>query len=154
SEAVSLVIQAATMTEGGDIFMLDMGQAIRIEDLAHKMIRLRGLRPGQDIPIIYSGVRPGEKLHEELVSSDEAQLRTLHPKLFRIRSQGFANVHALSGQVSNLIALATDQHAEELVEALWQLVQARTAPQLAWAELPSPALMSPATDRQLVISSY
>ena len=79
------MLQAATMTEGGDIFMLDMGQPIRIEELAHKMIRLRGLRPGQDIPIIYSGIRPGEKLHEELMSSDETQLPTMHPKLFRIR---------------------------------------------------------------------
>jgi FlaA1/EpsC-like NDP-sugar epimerase len=154
SEAVSLVIQAATMTEGGDIFMLDMGQAIRIEDLAHKMIRLRGLRPGQDIPIIYSGTRPGEKLHEELISSDETQLATMHPKLFRIRSQCFANVHALSVQVADLIALAADQRAEELIEALWQLVQAKPAPQLAWAESPSSALTSEAADRQLVISRY
>jgi FlaA1/EpsC-like NDP-sugar epimerase len=71
SEAASLVIQAATLTEGKDIFMLDMGQRIRIADLAHKMIRLRGLRPGQDIAIEYTGIRPGEKLYEEFLAPDE-----------------------------------------------------------------------------------
>ena len=86
AEAVSLVIEAATMTRGGDIFMLDMGQPIRIEDLAHKMIRLRGLRPGADIAIAYTGVRPGEKLHEELYTAAEARSRTGHPKIFRIAS--------------------------------------------------------------------
>jgi FlaA1/EpsC-like NDP-sugar epimerase len=153
SEAVSLVIQAATMTEGGDIFMLDMGQPIRIEDLAHKMIRLRGLRPGQDIPIIYSGVRPGEKLHEELISDDEAQLPTVHPKLFRIRSQCFANIHELSSQVACLIGLAAEQRAEDLSEALWQLVHAKPAPQLIWADS-TPAALANQADRHLAISSY
>jgi FlaA1/EpsC-like NDP-sugar epimerase len=121
SEAVSLVIQAATMTEGGDIFMLDMGQPIRIEDLAHKMIRLRGLRPGQDIAIAYSGVRPGEKLHEELIASDEQQLSTMHPKLFRIRSSTMLDLANLSDQVSHLIELAYHQQSEALTKALWQL---------------------------------
>jgi FlaA1/EpsC-like NDP-sugar epimerase len=148
------MLQAATMTEGGDIFMLDMGQAIRIEDLAHKMIRLRGLRPGEDIPIIYSGIRPGEKLHEELMSSDETQLPTLHPKLFRIRSQCFANMYTLSDQVTDLIALAAEQLAEDLVEALWQLVQAKNAPQLAWADLSPQELTSQAADRQLAMSDF
>jgi len=154
SEAVSLVIQAATMTEGGDIFMLDMGQAIRIEDLARKMIRLRGLRPGQDIPIIYSGIRPGEKLHEELISSDETQLATLHPKIFCIRSRRFANIHELSHHVADLIGLAVDQRAEELVDALWQLVQAKTVPQLVWADSPPQMLINQPGERQTAMSSF
>src|SRR4029079_5522672 len=98
SEAVSLVIQAATLTSGGDIFMLDMGQAIRIEDLAHKMIRLRGLRPGADIPIVYTGVRPGEKLHEELFTADERQQPTEHPKIFRIQAEHALDLAGLPEQ--------------------------------------------------------
>jgi FlaA1/EpsC-like NDP-sugar epimerase len=83
SEAAGLIIQAASFTQGGDIFMLDMGERIRIDDLARKMIRLRGLRPGIDIPIIYTGVRPGEKLHEELAYADEETEPTEHPAVRR-----------------------------------------------------------------------
>jgi FlaA1/EpsC-like NDP-sugar epimerase len=122
TEAVSLVIQAAALTEGGDIFMLDMGQAIRIEDLAHKMIRLRGLRPGEDIPIVYSGVRPGEKLHEQLYTEGEQRLSTAHPKVFRIRS-AHTGAGELSDGVARLIELAYLQRADELVAELWQLVR-------------------------------
>ncbi len=123
SEAVSLVIQAATMTEGGEIFMLDMGQAIRIEDLARKLIRLRGLRPGQDIPIAYNGIRPGEKLHEELTGSFEQQSPTPHPKLFRIRSRYRANLSDVPNAAMRLVGLALEQRREDLVDGLWQLVQ-------------------------------
>jgi FlaA1/EpsC-like NDP-sugar epimerase len=123
SEAVSLVIQAGTLTEGGDIFMLDMGQAIRIEDLAHKIIRLRGLRPGEDIPIVYSGVRPGEKLHEQLFTDDEEQLTTTHPKIFRIRSCNAMEPGSLSEQVANLIELAYHQRSEALTAALWRIAR-------------------------------
>jgi FlaA1/EpsC-like NDP-sugar epimerase len=123
SEAVSLIIQAAALTEGGDIFMLDMGQAIRIEDLAHKMIRLRGLRPGEDIPIVYSGTRPGEKLHEELVASDEQKLPTDHPRILRIRSSYAVDSAYLLDRIAGLIELAFGQRNDELVEELWRLVQ-------------------------------
>ena len=124
SEAVSLVIQAATLTEGNDIFMLDMGQEIRIIDLAHKMIRLRGLRPGQDITIKYVGVRPGEKLHEELLAPQEKRLATGHPHIFRIRTRPEPFNRALfSKQISDLIKLSEVQQRDKLIEVLWQLVQ-------------------------------
>jgi FlaA1/EpsC-like NDP-sugar epimerase len=151
SEAVSLIIQAATMTEGGDIFMLDMGQPIRIEDLANKMIRLRGLRPGQDIPIVYSGVRPGEKLHEELVASDEQQLATGHPKLFRIRSQSFGDSRQLAARVADLVELGVEQHAEDLVAALWQLVYTDTVPNLVQPSAVAQPLSSREIGRQLAV---
>ena len=73
SEAVSLIIQAGALTKGDDIFLLDMGQQIRIDDLARRLIRLRGLRPEVDIPIVYTGVRPGEKMHEELLNEEEVR---------------------------------------------------------------------------------
>ena len=87
SEAVSLIIQAAALTEGGDIFLLDMGQQIRIDDLARRLIRLRGLRPEVDIPIVYTGVQPGEKMHEELIGDGEVQETTSHSHIFRVRSR-------------------------------------------------------------------
>ena len=67
-EAAQLVMQAGAMGKGGEIFVLDMGEPVKITDLAQDMIRLMGLKVGEDIEIIYTGLRPGEKLHEELVS--------------------------------------------------------------------------------------
>jgi FlaA1/EpsC-like NDP-sugar epimerase len=80
-EAASLVIQAASFAEQGQIFILDMGEPIRTADLAEKMIRLKGLEPGRDIRIVYTGLRAGEKLHEELTMASERLLSTHHPKI-------------------------------------------------------------------------
>jgi FlaA1/EpsC-like NDP-sugar epimerase len=139
SEAVSLVIQAATLTSGGDIFMLDMGQAIRIEDLAHKMIRLRGLRPGADIPIVYTGVRPGEKLHEELHTADEAQLPTPHARIFRIQAAFDVRAANLTERVGELIELAYRQRVGELTDALWRLARHEQVLESGPLALPAPA---------------
>lgn len=79
-EASQLVLQAAAMGEGGEIFVLDMGQPIRIADLAKQMIRLSGRRE-EDVPIVYTGLRPGEKLYEELLADDEHTRPTHHPKV-------------------------------------------------------------------------
>lgn len=128
-EAVSLVIQAATQTEGGDIFMLDMGQEIRIADLAHKLIRLRGLRPNLDIPIVYTGVRPGEKLREELITPDETRQPTVYPKIFRIRPQALPWRNAeLASLVSTLVDLAQRPDSGPMLDLLWQLVRAEPVP--------------------------
>ncbi len=81
-EACQLVLQAATMGVGGEIFILDMGEPIKIVDLAKDLIVLSGLRPELDIPIKYIGIRPGEKLFEELSTSEEHADKTLHPKIF------------------------------------------------------------------------
>ncbi len=80
-EASQLVLQAAAMGKGGEIFVLDMGQSVRIVDLARDLIRLSGLQP-DDIEIVFTGLRPGEKLYEELYFDDEEMQSTLHPKLF------------------------------------------------------------------------
>jgi FlaA1/EpsC-like NDP-sugar epimerase/lipopolysaccharide/colanic/teichoic acid biosynthesis glycosyltransferase len=79
SEAAILILEAAAMTRGGEVFMLQMGERIRIVDIASRMIRLRGLRPELDVAISFSGVRPGEKLHEELLLPGERPLPTKHP---------------------------------------------------------------------------
>ena len=84
AEAVQLVLQSAMLSRGGEIFMLDMGQPVRIMDLAQRMIRLSGYRVGVDIPIEITGRRPGEKLDEELCEPDEQVLSTSHPYINRL----------------------------------------------------------------------
>jgi FlaA1/EpsC-like NDP-sugar epimerase len=82
-EAVQLVLQAGSMAQGGEIFVLDMGEPVKIKDLAYNLIRLSGLEPNVDIDVLYTGLRPGEKLYEELlINNDEAQIKTDIDKIF------------------------------------------------------------------------
>src|SRR5206468_4108863 len=82
-EAVQLVLQAGALGRGGELFMLDMGQPVRILDLARDLIKLWGLEEGSDIDIQFTGIRPGEKLYEEMFFSDEFAVPTEHPKVLR-----------------------------------------------------------------------
>lgn len=93
-EACQLVLEAGSMGEGGEIFVFDMGEPVRIIDLAEKMIQLAGLRPGKDIEITYTGLRPGEKLFEELFAEDENNKPTHNPKIYKadVRPYEFENV--------------------------------------------------------------
>jgi len=90
-EAVNLIIHAACLTNGNDIFVLQMGEVVRIVELAERMIRLRGLRPYTDIEIEFTGVRPGEKIHEELFHGVEKPHETMHPNIMKVNtwSMGF-----------------------------------------------------------------
>jgi len=81
-EAAQLVVQAGALGESGEILVLDMGEPVRILDLARRMIELSGFGPGQEIPIVFTGLRPGEKLFEEIELDGEAMDRTRHPKIF------------------------------------------------------------------------
>ena len=81
-EAVSLVLQAGAYAKGGEIFVLDMGDPVRIDDLARNMIRLSGFEPDVDIPIVYTGLRPGEKLYEELLLQEEGMERTQNEMIY------------------------------------------------------------------------
>ncbi len=81
-EAVQLVLQASAMAQGGEIYILDMGEPIRILDLAKDTITLSGFKPFEDIDIVFTGIRPGEKLFEELEMSEEKIAKTRHPKIF------------------------------------------------------------------------
>ncbi len=89
-EAVILILQAGAMGSGGEIFVLDMGEPVKIVDLAEQMIRLSGLQPGEDIEIVYSGLRPGEKMYEELFYQAEKLQPTMHAKIMLARSQQVA----------------------------------------------------------------
>ncbi len=81
-EAIQLIIQAGSIIEEGELFILDMGKPVKILDLARDLIHLSGLNPGEDIPIEFTGLRPGEKLHEELAKDDEQLEKTRHEKIF------------------------------------------------------------------------
>ncbi|MBI2910210.1 MAG: polysaccharide biosynthesis protein [Chloroflexi bacterium] len=123
-EAVSLVLQAAAFTEGRDVFMLDMGEEMRILDLAEKMIRMRGLRVGKDIKIVFTGARPGEKLNEELLLPEfEERVLTPHPRIFRVHSNHRVERAALLSQIDALVALCYKEEPYELVTRLHSLAK-------------------------------
>lgn len=102
-EACRLVLEAGTMGKGGEIFMFDMGKPVKIKDLAIKMIQLSGLEVGKDIKIEYVGLRPGEKLYEELLASEESSVPTHHPKITiaRVRPQTMEETAFLFAELEN-----------------------------------------------------
>ena len=114
AEAVGLILQAATFAKGGEIFVLDMGKPMTILSLAETMIKLSGLRPGKDIPIVFSGVRPGEKLTEELGVDATRAERTDHARIFvgRIPQLPHPDVESLLARCATLsqtgLRLTTD----------------------------------------------
>lgn len=120
-EASQLVLQAGAMGEGAEIFVLDMGQPVKILDLAEKMIRLSGFEPDLDIPIHFSGMRPGEKLFEEIELEGEDMSKTRHPKIFvgRLHPQPSEWIDAA---LTRLRALARSGRPEEVRAALGELV--------------------------------
>ncbi|MBC2736693.1 MAG: polysaccharide biosynthesis protein [Desulfobacteraceae bacterium] len=110
-EACQLILQAGVMGSGGEIFLLDMGTAIKIDDMARDLIRLSGFEPGVDIDIQYIGLRPGEKLYEELITDGEGILPTQHKKIMILSSES-CNLEALSEQIGALSTLAKKYDAE------------------------------------------
>ena len=100
-EAVQLVIQAGAMAKGGEIFVLDMENKVKIIDLAKNLIRLSGFEPNEDIDIEITGLRPGEKLHEELLMAEEGLASTKHDKIF-IGQPCYTDLKFLQMQLENL----------------------------------------------------
>lgn len=131
-EAVYLVLQAASMENGGETFVLNMGEPIRVLDLAEDLIRLSGLEPQRDIEILYTGIRRGEKLVEELWEEGTPLTKTLHPDVFRLDGDdSFSNLN-LSQAIDSLLAAAYAGHSESIVHLLDELVPGssiREAPQ-------------------------
>ncbi|MET1260775.1 polysaccharide biosynthesis protein [Flagellimonas sp. DF-77] len=105
-EASQLVLEAGSMGSGGEIFIFDMGESVKIFDLAKNMIKLSGLRYPEDIDIKVTGLRPGEKLYEELLANGENTLPTYHKKIMigKVREQNYAKTRALIDElcVSNI----------------------------------------------------
>lgn len=121
AEAGQLILQAAVLGEGGEIFVLDMGQPVRISYLAEQLVRLAGKEPGRDIDIVYTGLRPGEKLFEELFHADESYANTGHEKIFLARN-GMANVDELESLVQAAERAVQRYDSEELRRILSRLV--------------------------------
>lgn len=123
-EASRLVLEAATMGKGGEIFLFDMGEAVKIRSLAERMIKLSGLEPDKDIEIKYTGLRPGEKLMEELLTKKENTLPTYHEKIF-IAKQEDVNPQEVEKSISELVELlSSDQEDRDMaiVENIKHLV--------------------------------
>jgi FlaA1/EpsC-like NDP-sugar epimerase len=128
-EAAQLVLQAGAMGRGGEIFVLDMGEPVRIVDLANDMIRLSGLRVGEDIEIQIVGLRPGEKLYEELYDASENHQRTTHPKIMvaaSARRKLLEVIHDI-GRLEMLV----DEPNDVLKEALQEIIFAPQAVEVA-----------------------
>ena len=115
-EAVQLVLQAGALGRGGEVFLLDMGEPIRIVDIATDLIRLSGLTVGTDIEIKFSGVRPGEKLYEEMFFSAENVLTTEHPKVLRARNGILPE--GIMRRIEALVKAAEAEHPDDELRAL------------------------------------
>ncbi len=120
-EAAQLVIQAGAKGEGGDLFLLDMGEPVKIIDVARELLELHGLREGQDIEIKFIGARPGEKIHEELSWEDEGLERLNGSKLLRLRAPGRPDWTKLSRQIDALDELCEQGEESALRERLMAL---------------------------------
>jgi FlaA1/EpsC-like NDP-sugar epimerase len=121
-EAVHLVLQAAAMGEGGEAFLLNMGEQVRILDLAEDLIRLSGLEPGRDIEIEFTGIRPGEKLREELWEGDKTYDKTAHPDVFRSTGEDMADEATVRVTLERLADLVAASQPEAIIDLLDEVV--------------------------------
>jgi FlaA1/EpsC-like NDP-sugar epimerase len=120
-EAAQLVLQAGALGEGGEIFILDMGQPVKVVDLARDMIHLSGLTPGEDIEIVFTGMRPGEKLFEELGTSADQVDRTRHEKVF-VGKIPLMAPEAVMAAVTRMAGVARDGDGKAIREELQKLI--------------------------------
>ena len=120
-EACQLILQAGAMGHGGEIFLLDMGTPIKIDDMARDLIRLSGFEPGIDIKINYIGLRPGEKLFEELITDGEDIIPTRHEKIMVLQGTE-CNLQTLNGKIDELLQLSVHQAAKDIKIKLQQIV--------------------------------
>ncbi len=121
-EAVYLVLQAASLGEGSETFMLNMGEQVRILDLAEDLIRLSGLEPGKDIEVVFTGIRPGEKLSEDLWNDGDSFESTAHPDIYRVVRQDELLGEELKNSLEELIKLAREGDAPAIICLLDELI--------------------------------
>jgi FlaA1/EpsC-like NDP-sugar epimerase len=136
-EAVYLVLQAASMEQGGETFVLNMGEPVRILDLAEDLIRLSGLEPHRDIEIAYTGIRPGEKLTEELWDEDTPLKPTLHPDISRLDNDASSLSPNLIQSIEHLSRLSHSNDTEAIIKLLDELI-----PGSSIRETPQPDITS------------
>jgi FlaA1/EpsC-like NDP-sugar epimerase len=121
-EAVELVLQAASLAHQGAVYVLEMGEQVKLQDLARQLIRLSGFVPDQEIPIIFTGLRPGEKLAEELVGPDETVISSPLKEILNIRLEKIPAHDWLESRISELERFAYLQNADEVLTRIGLLV--------------------------------
>jgi len=136
-EAVHLVLQASSMGRGGEVFVLNMGEQVRIVDLAEDLIRLSGLEPGKDIEIVYTGIRAGEKLSEELWDKWARYEPTAHPDIVLLSDEDLLTGPALQRTVEELLHLSREGDGNAIVRILEECIPGSTV-----RSLPPPDLTS------------
>ena len=122
SESAQLIVQAGSMGEGGEIFVLDMGSPVNIKEIAYELIRLNGLEPEKDIFVEYIGARPGEKLFEELTTDEETIVRTPHEKIMMMKSDKKENWHDIYREASNIIEAAKTYNIKVISQEIGKYV--------------------------------
>jgi FlaA1/EpsC-like NDP-sugar epimerase len=121
-EAVELVLQAASLAEQGSTYVLEMGEQVRLQDLARHLIRMSGFLPDQEIPIQFTGLRPGEKLSEELVGPDEIVLPSSLKEIWKVRPNYIPARECLLSEISELERVAYLQKADQVLLCIRRLV--------------------------------
>ena len=117
SEACLLVMQAGAMGQGGEVFVLDMGKPIKILNLAKEMIKQSGYKPDKDIPIVFTGIRPGEKLFEEILTAEEGTVVTQNQKIF-IAKMSDVNFNAIKEDLNKLRNILYKGNSKEIIAGL------------------------------------
>jgi FlaA1/EpsC-like NDP-sugar epimerase len=121
-EAVLLVLQTSAMGRGGEVLVLDMGEQVKIYDVACELIRLSGLEPHKDIPIIFTGIRPGEKLFEEVLTAEEGVEPTVHPKIFKAKIKRSSSEDVLNEKIEKLKSFAQMSDRSGIISILQEIV--------------------------------
>jgi FlaA1/EpsC-like NDP-sugar epimerase len=122
-EAALLLISTLSLGNSGDLYMLDMGDRIKIVDLANALIRSRGLRPGKDVQVVFTGLRPGERMTEELLSPDEGQRPTSHPSILKVVTPLVSKPDELAWTIERMLELIRERRSGELIRVLRQAVE-------------------------------
>jgi FlaA1/EpsC-like NDP-sugar epimerase len=121
-EAVHLVLQASALGNGGEVYVLNMGQQVRILDLAKDLIRLSGFEPGRDIEIVFSGIRPGEKISEDLWDEGHTFARTIHPDVYRLEGQDVLSGDELQKSIDEIVHLAQENDSALIIKMMDELI--------------------------------
>jgi FlaA1/EpsC-like NDP-sugar epimerase len=121
-EAVHLVLQSSALGNGGEVYVLNMGQQVRILDLAKDLIRLSGFEPGRDIDIVFTGIRPGEKISEDLWDEGHTFARTIHPDVYRLEGQDVLSGEELQQSIDEIVHLAEENDSVLIIKMMDELI--------------------------------